>query len=154
MLKILSGISLNFYLLCFSVYLFALCSRLATCLTEFLIECSIRVFYYKVTVLLESIYLRSYVQCSILLLRKCSLAGKLVMSSYITTESSEMCTAVLYVCVICSYTIYSNSNVCYFSRQDVTLNKERRHYRWYMLFSCHSMRPSDQPTLLLITTID
>ena len=67
--KILSAISQNFHMLSSSV--FPLCLHyapsLATFLTttlEFLIsECFIRVLYYKVTVVLESINLRSYVQC-------------------------------------------------------------------------------------------
>ena len=67
--KLLSGISQNFHLLCPSVL--PLCLYYALRLATFLLlswnilinECSIRVFHYKVTVLLESVELRSYVQC-------------------------------------------------------------------------------------------
>ena len=67
--KMLSGISQNFHPLCSSVFL--LCLNYAPKLATFLqlswniliSECSIRVFHYKVTVLIKSIDLRSYVQC-------------------------------------------------------------------------------------------
>ena len=59
----LPGISLKFHLLCFSVFL--LCLHYAPKLPKILsivmgTDCSIRVFHNKVTVLLESINLRSY----------------------------------------------------------------------------------------------
>ena len=70
--KILSEISQNFYLLCSSV--FPLCLLYVPSYQHFLqlswniliseiSGYSIRVFHYKVTVLLESIDLRNYVQC-------------------------------------------------------------------------------------------
>ena len=79
LLKMLSGISHEFHLLCSSV--FPLCLHCAPSLTTFLTiylgnltsaelywnifidELFIKVFHDKVTVLLESIDLRSYVQC-------------------------------------------------------------------------------------------
>jgi len=69
--KMLPGISQKFHLLYFSVFLLCLhyTPKLPTILSIVLEnlkltnDCSIRVFHYKVTVLLESIDLRSYVQC-------------------------------------------------------------------------------------------
>ena len=60
--KMLLGISQNLLLLCsFSVLL---CLHYAPKLVRFVTsECSIRAFYCKVTVLLESNDLASYVQC-------------------------------------------------------------------------------------------
>ena len=61
--KIFSGISQNFHLLCSSVFpCLHFAPWLETFLTIILIsECSIRIFHYKVTVLLESINLREAV---------------------------------------------------------------------------------------------
>ena len=67
--KMLSGISQNFHLLCSSVFgcvpiMLALCFKVSNiCYNSWDIlirECSIRVFHYKVTVLLESIDLFSW----------------------------------------------------------------------------------------------